>query len=241
MNIERQLAALGARSPADIYDSVRLGTGLAAGFRIYDAPVGDVAVTFSIRGVQSVRLASEVDEGIEARPPTMWGSRIERALELGRPGDLPLDLDVTPFRREVLEAATAIPRGEVRSYGWLARRVDNPGAVRAVGSAMAANPVPLIIPCHRVVRSDGRIGAYSLGGPHHKWKLLRHEGADPDELEALARRGIRFLGSDTTGIFCVPTCRQAGRITDRHRLELASEEQAISQGLRACRVCQPLG
>src|SRR5690606_11331185 len=117
-------------------------------------------------------------------------------IENGTPADLPLDFrSVTPFRRSVLEMTASIPRGQVRSYGWLARRVGNDGAVRAVGSTMATNPVPLIVPCHRVVRTDGSIGAYSLGGAHNKRELLSQEGTDPDWLESLARRGIRFLGS----------------------------------------------
>ena len=66
-----------------------------------------------------------------------------------------------PSGRKALE----IPRGEVRPYGWIAAEIGRPKAVRAVGTALGHNPVPLIVPCHRVVRSDGMIGQYSLGGP----------------------------------------------------------------------------
>ena len=243
MTIEEQLQSLRRPAPATVRPAVELGTGLVPGFSVYEAPVGEVAVVFTPRGVRSVRLADEVDPGaIEAEPPRAWRDRIRRALEEGRPGDLPLDLEgVSPFRRRVLEKAATIPKGEVRSYGWLARHVGKPGASRAVGSAMATTPVPLIIPCHRVVRSDGRIGAYSLGGPENKWKLLRYEGAEPELLEELAAAKVRFIGSDTTGIFCVPSCRNARRITPQHRLSLRSEAEAERAGLRPCRVCQPLG
>ena len=61
--------------------------------------------------------------------------------------------------------ALEIPRGEVRPYGWIAAEIGKPRAVRAVGTALGHNPVPLIVPCHRVVRSDGMIGQYSMGGP----------------------------------------------------------------------------
>ena len=112
--------------------------------------------------------------------------------------------------------ALEIPRGEVRPYGWIAAEIGRPKAVRAVGTALGHNPVPLIVPCHRVVRSDGYIGQYSLGGPANKRAILAAEGADPDGLEGLARAGIRYFGSDTTRIFCLPTCHDARRVTDRH-------------------------
>ena len=68
-----------------------------------------------------------------------------------------------------------IPRGEVRSYSWLDRRIGKPGAARAVGNALSTNPFPLIIPCHRAVRSNGRIGGFQ-GGPTMKRELLEMEG-----------------------------------------------------------------
>jgi len=243
MTLESNLATLRSVAPPAIASAVSLGTGLVPGFSVYEAPVGEVAVMFTPDGVRSVRLVDELDPAaVEANPPRAWANRIPRALEEGRPGNLPLDLDgVTSFRRTVLGVAATIPRGEVRSYGWLARHVGKPGAARAVGSAMATNPVPLIVPCHRVVRSDGHIGAYSLGGPDNKWTLLRHEGAAPDHLEDLAASGIRYLGSDTTGVFCVPSCRNARRITERHQVGFTTEMAAVDAGYRPCEVCRPLG
>ena len=118
--------------------------------------------------------------------------------------------------------ALEIPRGEVRPYGWIAAEIGRPKAVRAVGTALGHNPVPLIVPCHRVVRSDGMIGQYSLGGPENKRTILAEEGANPDELEALARAGVRYFGSDTTRIYCLPTCRDARRVTARHLVHFPS-------------------
>jgi O-6-methylguanine DNA methyltransferase len=80
------------------------------------------------------------------------------------------------FQRRVLLETCEIPPGETRSYAWLAARVGHPGAARAVGSALASNPLPLVVPCHRVVRADGRIGNYGLGGPAAKRALLTAEG-----------------------------------------------------------------
>ena len=78
------------------------------------------------------------------------------------------------FEWDVWHCAKTIPFGETRSYGWIARKIGNPGAARAVGRALGANPWPLIIPCHRVIRSDGTIGGFSSG---LKWKryLLKYE------------------------------------------------------------------
>lgn len=241
MTVESRLAALRRPAPSSTAQAVGLGTGLTPGYKVYEAPVGEVAVVFTTEGVNSVRLLAEVDPiAVQADPPRSWATLIPKALEAGRPGDLPLDLrSVTPFRRNVLARAAAIPRGEVRSYGWLAHHIGKPGAARAVGSAMATNPVPLIVPCHRVVRSDGHIGAYSLGGAHNKWILLESEGARPDHLETLAAAGVRYLGSDTTGVYCVPSCHHATRITQQHLHRFGSAQAAREAGYRPCRVCQP--
>ena len=85
---------------------------------------------------------------------------------------------LAPFQRWVLEATAAIPRGEARIYGEIAMAIGSPGAARAVGSALAKNPVPVVIPCHRVVRANGDLGNYSgPGGAGSKLPLLRLEGA----------------------------------------------------------------
>lgn len=94
------------------------------------------------------------------------------------PLDLPLDLaDHGPFTRAVLEHCAHIPRGEVISYGELARRAGRPGAARAVGQIMRRNPLPLFVPCHRVVGADGRLTGFG-GGLELKARLLRLEGRE---------------------------------------------------------------
>jgi len=86
--------------------------------------------------------------------------------------DLPLDLNnYTPFQRAVWKAAASIPYGETRSYAWIAKKIGRPKAARAVGQALGANPVPIVIPCHRVIRSAGTLGGFS-GGLELKKKLL---------------------------------------------------------------------
>jgi O-6-methylguanine DNA methyltransferase len=88
---------------------------------------------------------------------------------------------VTEFERAVLLKAREIPRGQVRTYRWIAAQIGHPAAVRAVGSALRKNPVPVLIPCHRVVRSDGRIGNYGLGGSANKRAILAAEGVPFDQ------------------------------------------------------------
>jgi methylated-DNA-[protein]-cysteine S-methyltransferase len=92
---------------------------------------------------------------------------------------VPVDLlHVTPFQRSVLEAARSVPRGQVATYGDIGRRIGRPGAARAVGQALGSNPVPIVVPCHRVLASDGTLGGYSgRGGLRTKRRLLTLEGA----------------------------------------------------------------
>lgn len=84
------------------------------------------------------------------------------------------------FQQDVLRAEHAIPRGRVSTYGLIARRLANPGASRAVGNALATNPFPIIVPCHRAVRTDGALGGYQ-GGPAMKRILLEREGIPFDK------------------------------------------------------------
>ncbi|MDO8617042.1 MAG: MGMT family protein [Dehalococcoidia bacterium] len=100
------------------------------------------------------------------------------ALASGRWSSLALHIDwtgISPFRRAVLEETMRVPPGETRSYGEIAARVGRPGAARAVGRVMATNPLPLVVPCHRVIGSDGGLHGYG-GGLDMKASLLRAEG-----------------------------------------------------------------
>jgi len=149
------------------------------------------------------------------------------------------DISDTEFERNVLEVMTKIPRGEVRTYAWVAEHAGNPKATRAVGNICARNVVPFVVPCHRVVPTTGGIGNYGLGEPL-KRDLLRREGVEVEELETLARRGVRFIGSRTTKIFCCPTCRDARRIREENRIPFRSAGEASEKGFRPCLRCQPV-
>jgi O-6-methylguanine DNA methyltransferase len=175
------------------------------------------------------------------RVPDRLAAAITRRLEGDRRVRIDLDLrGHTDFQRDVWLKALEIPRGEVRPYGWIAAEIGRPKAVRAVGTALGHNPVPLIVPCHRVVRTDGTIGQYSLGGPGNKRTILSAEGLDPTAMEAAARGGERLSGSTTTRIVCWPTCRHARRVQDRYRVSFRSLGEARARGYRPCKICRPI-
>ncbi|MDB5457565.1 MAG: Methylated-DNA--protein-cysteine methyltransferase [Caulobacter sp.] len=91
--------------------------------------------------------------------------------------DLAVETGGTPFQRQVWAALRTIPPGRTVSYGGLARQIDRPAAVRAVGLANGANPVGVVVPCHRVIGTDGSLTGYGGGIARKRW-LLRHEGVD---------------------------------------------------------------
>jgi O-6-methylguanine DNA methyltransferase len=251
--IEAALATLAEPAPATLAHGALVAVGLADDYALIGSPVGPLRVAWNGRGVSAVEGAPD-DNAFELRFLSRTGRRarrrdmlpaglarsIERRLVGDRRARIELDLrGSTPFEQAVWLKALEIPRGEVRPYGWVAAEIGRPKAVRAVGTALGHNPVPLIVPCHRVVRSDGTIGQYSLGGPGNKRTILAAEGLDPDELERLAHAGVRYVGSDTTRVYCLPTCHNAKRITPAHRMEFRSTSSSESAGYRACRECRP--
>jgi len=109
--------------------------------------------------------------------------------------ELPLDLRGTEFQKAVWRAISRIPYGRLSSYGRLAVEVGRPRAARAVGNAVGANPLAIVVPCHRVIRSDGSIGGFG-GGPDLKRHLLRIEGvlSQADDIESPeTRAGLRHF------------------------------------------------
>jgi O-6-methylguanine DNA methyltransferase len=249
-----RLAALRALAPAHLVPEVLARAGLADHYATRPSALGPVFVAFTRGGVSLVDLAADPARfeaayrarfGREVAPaeglPSPLATAVDRALAGGRTRGVPVDLaGLSEFQAAVLHLAAEIPAGEVRPYGWVAREIGRPGSDRAVGNALAANPVPLVVPCHRVVRADGRFGRYSLGADANKRLLLQAEGLEVEEYETLAARGVRYLGSETTGIYCHPTCRHARRITGRHRVEFSSVGAAARAGYRPCRDCRPM-
>ena len=159
-------------------------------FGSLETPIGPVFVAISDRGLFDVAFGVTNQVRYVAR----LGTRVERALPDQRAVSgvleqldsyfsgnvtrfsIPLDLRVpTDFTDRVLRNASRIPFGQTMSYGEIAKRVDSPRASRAVGAALGRNPIPIVVPCHRVIASDGRIGGFT-GGLAIKKALLRLEG-----------------------------------------------------------------
>jgi O-6-methylguanine DNA methyltransferase len=243
------LTALRSPAPDGLVDRVLAATGPADAWVPVEGPAGPLMVAFNDHGISYVlagddeaelsrQVRARLDRGVRRGDAPPAG--LVPALRTGRTRSLRFDLrGRTPFEQAVLTAALRIPRGEVRSYAWLAAAIGKPGAVRAVGSALGRNPVPVVIPCHRVVRADGRVGDYVWGSPV-KRTILTHEGLDVAELEQLGAAGVHYTGSDTTRIFCVPTCKDARRTTPAHTVRFRSAAAARSAGYRPCRHCDPV-
>jgi O-6-methylguanine DNA methyltransferase len=236
---ERILASAGVRSEATDW------------FADLETPVGEVQVAWNAGGVSALRRAGPGEaferwfvrrlgrQAARAPLPDRLAAQVADAVA-GHGRRLRFDLGgLSPFERDVLRKTLEIPRGEVRTYAWVAREIGRPGAVRAVGTALGHNPIPLLIPCHRVVRSDGGLGEYSSGGPEAKRAILGLEGVDAGWLESLAQRGVRFVGSRTTQVFCMPTCRHARRIQPRNQVLLRDAREARRAGFRPCAHCRP--
>ena len=173
----------------------------------FETAFGPCGVRWSGDGVSGVQLPMADEEALVAtmqcggaqagRPPRAVGAAIrkmQRHLDgrLDPLTDVKLDLSgLTPFRREVSEALRRVGPGQTTTYGALAAAVGRPRGAQAAGGAMANNPMPLVIPCHRVLGGGGDLGGFSAhGGVGTKLRLLSVEGAD---LEPVARRGVALL------------------------------------------------
>ena len=233
------LAGLRTTAPESVGFGALVQAGLADQYALADSPLGPAFVAWNGRGVSWVGAAGDPAD-FEDRFRARSGRPIARADALPAKLRVAIERRLAGDRRARIEldlrGATFVSGGEPPT----AAEIGRPKAVRAVGTALAHNPIPLVVPCHRVVRSDGTIGRYSLGGPENKRRILAAEGLDPDAMEAEAGAGIRFLGSDTTHIVCLPTCQHARRITARHRVPFGSLRAARAAGYRPCRRCRPV-
>ena len=166
------------------------------GYTLFDTEIGRCAIAWGERGIAAVELPGRDDaatvrrirralpNAVETPPPADVAravAAIQRLLA-GEPEDLAdvvVDLDGVPdFHRRVYDVARAIRPGETRSYGDIARALGEPGAAQAVGRALGSNPVPIVVPCHRVLAADGTLHGFSApGGIHTKRRMLEAEGA----------------------------------------------------------------
>ena len=213
--------------------------------------LGEVFVAWSAAGVSAVRMSID-DQTFEAWYRERFGRRCVEAVELdpiataararlhGEDVDVQVDLrDCSPFEERVLRKAAEVRRGHARTYRWVAGELGAPDATRAVGNALGRNPVPLIIPCHRIIRTDCSEGGYVFGS-HNKRALLEREGLDFDAIETVAHSGYRYVGC-ADGTFCVPTCGDvATRLRAPGYVGLRSAEEAHAHGLVPCSLCRPI-
>jgi methylated-DNA-[protein]-cysteine S-methyltransferase len=171
-----------------------MATGLDTGFTLFDTAIGPCGIAWNGRGVAGVqlpegsphetrvRLRRRFPEAREAPPPAQVQRAIDGVIALlrGEPSELDtvtLDMDgVPPFHRRVYEVARTIPPGTTLSYGEVAARMGEPGAARDVGQALGQNPFAIIVPCHRVLAANGKVGGFSArGGVRTKLRLISSE------------------------------------------------------------------
>ena len=186
---ERAAAQLGM-SPATLS---RKGAGMSIAYDIVDCPLGKALIGATPLGICAVyfgdrekplvvELRRRFPKARISRSPDLLRfarSRLNAVFEGAREAQLPLDVRATAFQAKVWESLRAIPFGETRTYAEIARAIGRPAAVRAVGTACGANPVSLIIPCHRVVGSDGNLHGYRWGLGRKKALLARERGSRP--------------------------------------------------------------
>jgi methylated-DNA-[protein]-cysteine S-methyltransferase len=154
-------------------------------YDVVDSPVGELFLASTPRGLCRISYMVDGQDEVVAR---IFGARVLRSplddvrRELDeyfegnrRDFDLPIDLRVAPFHEQVLHELARVPYGQVDTYGHLASLVGRPKAARAVGTVMNRNPIPIVLPCHRIVGSNGSLTGYA-GGLDTKRKLLELEG-----------------------------------------------------------------
>ncbi len=199
----------GYGSPSRVYEAAptgkgmslssyrRGGAGMRIGYSTVSSPIGLVLVAATENGVCSVKIGSSesglagdlrreypsAEISANERPRNEWVKAISKHLGGESPSlDLPIDVRATAFQWKVWRELQRIPYGETRAYSEVARRIGKPGAARAVARACATNPVCLVVPCHRVVPSQGGTGGYRWGGDR-KQRLL-----DAEQKYAKSRR-----------------------------------------------------
>src|SRR5258705_2359314 len=253
MNIEKLIGTVGSefgdqrveallrRSQRRVDNAIQRIRRPKAAVGVVNSPLGDLLVAMSERGIVLIhylpgdddlestiaKLRLALDPVEDRRSVKEVGTEIRRYLNgdadaLRRNTDL--SLVVSPFQKKVLQKLQEVPRGAVVSYQALGAAAGAPKGARAVGNAMHNNPVPIYVPCHRVIASGGRIGGYG-GGIPRKVQLLRSEGF------ALADAAVRLpdnvvWGHQGTKIYCRANCRTAARVDQSRILFFADAREA---------------
>ncbi|MGH7820803.1 MAG: methylated-DNA--[protein]-cysteine S-methyltransferase [Candidatus Binatia bacterium] len=225
-------------------------------YRIFRSPLGPILIARSEEGVACIEYLGGDDfhhsrlsrmAGIEPLPD---GAEVEALyrdlLEYldGRRSRLewPLDLRLarSGFHRAVLEAAARIPYGAVRSYAGLAAEIGKPAATRAVAQALRWNPLPIVVPCHRVIGTSGMLTGYAGDRTSLKRRLLAVEGVSAVKMGSDFRvpRGNMYVSAPEQS-YCLPTCEWIGTATPRSLVLFGTREHAEAAGLQPCGDCRP--
>ncbi len=224
-------------------------------YRIFPSPLGRILIARSEQGVVLVEYlrggsAAGRLQRLPGIEPVRDGAELEAlyrelaAYLAGRRTALawPLDLRLASgFQRAVLEATASLPYGAVTSYARIAAEVGKPGAVRAVAQALRWNPVPIAVPCHRIVGSAGALVGYAGDRLTLKQRLLVLEGVPVQRQGGEPRvvPGAMYVRTAGDPEYCIPTCPSVVPLTLARLTLYASRARAEAAGLRPCATCRP--
>lgn len=225
-------------------------------YRVFRSPLGLLLIARSEQGVSLVKYLDTIADGDRSlRAAGLEGEEDGAAVE-GLYRDLldyldgkrtrlswPLDLRLarSDFHRAVLEVTASIPYGAVTSYARVAHLIGKPAAVRAVAQALRTNPLPIVVPCHRVIGSSGALTGYAGTRIGLKQRLLEVEG-----IPTVKARGALCVARDTMYVryrrhdcYCLPTCGPVPTMTLARLVLFGSRERAEAEGLKPCATCRP--
>ncbi|HEX4209016.1 MAG TPA: methylated-DNA--[protein]-cysteine S-methyltransferase [Candidatus Binataceae bacterium] len=225
----------------------------AARIGLIESSVGRLFMAESDRGLLGVRYADTGDDSamlnairqkFDLREDKAAAGRIRDQIERALAGDTdavanhPVDLSLvtSPFQRRAYVRLRQVPAGGVVTYQALAAAIGAPSGQRAVGHAMATNPLPIFVPCHRVIKSDGSIGNYG-GGVERKLKLLRAEGFSIGKGNRVPSEAV--YGHWQSHIFCRPDCSAVLRADRKKWIIFTDSDRARLSGMRPCKLCRP--
>jgi methylated-DNA-[protein]-cysteine S-methyltransferase len=227
-------------------------------YGIVPSPLGNILVARSEHGVSLVEYLGEATTLAASRLRELADvETVESSAEIARLRDdlleflagrrrelgwrLDLRLAGSDFRRAVLEAAAGVPYGAVTSYASIARRVGKPGAERAVAQALRRNPLPIVVPCHRIVGSSGKLTGYAGNKLGLKRQLLDVEGVptQPASSDFRVAREAMYVRAGDDRAYCLPTCGDLPAHNLANLTLIASRESVEALGLEPCGDCRP--
>ena len=225
--------------------------------RVWNSPLGPLLIARSEAGVVAVeyldtaRLSASrlprmldlelVEEGVETEPFYQQLLEYLRGERTRLAWPLDLRLARSDFHREVLKVTADLPYGAVTSYGRIAREIGKPSAVRAVAQALRWNPLPIVVPCHRVVGGTGALTGYAGDKLSLKERLLTLEGVPTAHgaRETRVRRDSMYLRPDREAEYCLPTCGSLATFPLARLTLFSSSARAEASGLTPCDACRP--